>query len=71
MRDVKYDIKKIKNIINFMKKELIKKLFEKFENACYLIAQNGDSSKPEIAFANIKSKYEYCSLNRQIYINKG
>jgi DNA-damage-inducible protein D len=36
VRDVKYDIKKIKNIINFMKKELIKKLFEKFENACYI-----------------------------------
>lgn len=34
-----------------MKKELIIKLFEKFESACYLVAQNGDSTKSEISFA--------------------
>ena len=34
-----------------MKKELIAKLFREFESACYLVARNGDSLKPEIAFA--------------------
>jgi DNA-damage-inducible protein D len=34
-----------------MKKELIHELFEKFEQACYLIGQNGDPLKNEIAFA--------------------